>query len=64
MAFWSKKIINSNENLLSLDISDSSIKVFQLERSGSVDRVRSFGIKDYWNLLDERKQRLRITFQN
>lgn len=46
MAFWSKKIINSNENLLSLDISDSSIKVFQLERSGSVDRVRSFGIKE------------------
>ena len=46
MGFWNKNIINSGDEYLSLDISGSSIKVFQLERSKSSDKVRSFGIKE------------------
>jgi type IV pilus assembly protein PilM len=44
MFFLNKKIVNLEEEYLSLDISDLSLKVFQLEKNGQIFQVRSF-----WN---------------
>jgi type IV pilus assembly protein PilM len=46
MAFWNKKIISLSDRYFGLDISDLSVKVFQLEKNGRFDRVRSFGAKE------------------
>lgn len=45
MAFWNKKIINFEEKYFGIDISDFSVKVFQLEKNGKVDKIRSFSSK-------------------
>jgi len=46
MAFWNKKIINLENKYFGLDISDLSVKIFQLEKNGREDVVRSFGVKE------------------
>ena len=46
MAFWNKEIISLNEKYFSLDISDLSVKVFQLEKKGGKDEIRSFGVSE------------------
>ena len=46
MAFWNKEIINLNERFFSLDISDLSVKVFQLEKKSGKSAIRSFGISE------------------
>jgi len=46
MAFWNKKIMNFEDKYLGIDISDFSVKVFQLEKNGKVDKTRSFGSKN------------------
>lgn len=46
MYFWNKKIINLENRYFGLDISDSSVKFFQLEKNGKVDVIKSFGIKE------------------
>lgn len=43
MAFWNKKIINLDDQYFGLDLSDFSAKVFQLEKKGEIDKIRSFG---------------------
>lgn len=45
MFFWNKKIINLKDKYFGLDLSDSSVKVFQLEKNGALDSVRSFSSK-------------------
>ncbi len=42
MSFLDKNIINFNPKVFGLDLSDLSIKVFQLEREGSEDKIRSY----------------------
>ncbi len=42
MHFWNKKIINLEDRYLGIDISDLSVKVFQLEKKDNVDKIRSF----------------------
>jgi len=46
MPFWNKKIINLEEKYFGLDLGDSSIKVFQLEKKGDIDQIRSFGFSE------------------
>jgi len=46
MAFWNKEIISLSEKYFSLDISDLSVKVFQLEKKGGKDEIRSFGASE------------------
>jgi len=46
MASWNKKIINLSDKYFSLDISDLSVKVFQLEKNGTKDEIRSFGVSE------------------
>ncbi len=46
MAFWNKKIINLDDRYLGLDLSDFSAKVFQLEKNGDSDRIRSYNSGD------------------
>lgn len=45
MTFWNKKIINFEDEYFGLDLSELSAKVFQLEKKGGLDRVRSFNIE-------------------
>ncbi len=42
MAFWNKKIINFEDKYFGMDISDFSVKVFQLEKERETDKIRSF----------------------
>ncbi|HHE45793.1 MAG TPA: type IV pilus assembly protein PilM [Candidatus Moranbacteria bacterium] len=42
MAFWNKKIINFEDKYFGMDISDFSVKVFQLEKKENIDKIRSF----------------------
>ena len=42
MNFWNKKIINFDDKYFGLDLGEASIKVFQLEKDGSIDKIRSF----------------------
>ncbi len=44
MNFWKKKIINFEDRYFGLDLSDSSVKIFQLEKNGEVDKIRSYGL--------------------
>lgn len=44
MGFWNKKVINLEDKYFGMDLSASSIKVFQLEKKGKLDKVRSFNI--------------------
>lgn len=46
MAFWNKKIISLENRYFGLDLSDLSVKAFQLEKNGRKDVVRSFGMKE------------------
>lgn len=46
MGFWNKKIINLDDKYFGLDISDFSVKVFQLEKNGDIDRILSYNSKD------------------
>lgn len=46
MIFWNKEIINLNEKYFSIDVSDSSVKVFQLEKNKGKDDIRSFGTSE------------------
>jgi len=46
MHFWNKKIINFENKYFGIDISDLSVKVFQLEKKGNVDKIRSFGVEN------------------
>lgn len=46
MHFWNKKIISFEEEYFGMDLSDFSVKVFQLEKSGNFDRIRSFATKE------------------
>lgn len=46
MRFWTKKIIDFDDKFFGMDLGESSIKVFQLEKSGGLDRIRSFNLKD------------------
>ncbi len=42
MKFWNKKVISFEDKYFGLDLGESSIKVFQLEKDGNLDRIRSF----------------------
>ena len=46
MAFWNKKIINLEDKYFGLDLGESSVKVFQLEKDGNLDRIRSFNVRE------------------
>ncbi len=46
MHFWNKKIINFENKYFGIDISDLSVKVFQLEKKGDIDKIRSFGVEN------------------
>jgi type IV pilus assembly protein PilM len=46
MSFLNKKIINSGERHIGLDLSDLSVKVFQLEKKGSLHKIRSYNTKE------------------
>lgn len=46
MNFWNKEIISLKDKYFSLDISDLSVKVFQLGKKGIKDEIRSFGISE------------------
>lgn len=42
MSFLNKKIINFDPKIFGLDLSDLSVKVMQLEKEGSVEKIRSY----------------------
>ena len=44
MGFLNKKIFNFSNSAFGLDLSDLSVKAIQLEKKGSLDRIRSFGM--------------------
>ena len=44
MGFLNKKIFNFSSSAFGLDLSDLSVKAIQLEKKGSLDRIRSFGM--------------------
>jgi type IV pilus assembly protein PilM len=46
MSFWNKKIINLEDRCFGMELSDFSVKVFQLEERGNVDVIRSFAYKE------------------
>lgn len=46
MSFFTKKILNFEPKIFGLDLSDLSVKVFQIERAGGKDRVRGYGSLD------------------
>jgi len=46
MSFLNKNIINFEPKIFGLDLSDLSVKVFQIEKEGNRDRVRGFGAVD------------------
>jgi len=46
MKFWNKKIISFDDKYFGLDLGESSIKIFQLEKDGNIDRIRSFNHKE------------------
>lgn len=62
MSFLTRKIINFDDRFFSLDLSDLSVKTLQLERMGSIDKIRSFsalavpsGYIEDGNILDKEK---------
>jgi type IV pilus assembly protein PilM len=46
MGFLNTKIINFDPEIFGIDLSDLSVKVMQIERSGGIDRIRSFFVAD------------------
>lgn len=46
MSFWNKKIINPEDKYFGVDMGESSIKVFQLEKKGDLDYIRSFNSRE------------------
>lgn len=46
MSFLNKKVINFHDKIFALDLSDLSVKVFQLDKSGEGDFIRSFSSSD------------------
>lgn len=46
MRFWTKKIIDFEDKFFGMDLGESSIKVFQLEKKGNFDRIRSYGFSE------------------
>ncbi len=46
MNFWNKKIISFEDSYFGLDLGESSVKVFQLEKDGDIDRIRSFSVRE------------------
>lgn len=47
MVFWNKKIINLEDEYVGVDIGDSSVKVFQLEKNGNLDKIKGFGFQSF-----------------
>jgi type IV pilus assembly protein PilM len=47
MSFLNKKIINLEDSFAGIDIGDFGMKVFQLEKNGKLDRIRSFASKSF-----------------
>lgn len=43
MGIFNKKIINFEDKFVAVDISDLTVRVLELEKKGSTDRIRSFG---------------------
>lgn len=43
MNFWNKKIFSSARSIFGLDLSDLSVKLVKLERTGSEDEIVSYG---------------------
>ena len=46
MSIFTKNITNSGDNIFALDLSDLSVKIFQLEKNGKNDRIRSYSSLD------------------
>lgn len=46
MSFLNKNIISFDPKIIGLDLSDLSVKVFQIEKNGRKDHVRGFGTVD------------------
>jgi len=46
MRFWNKKIISFEEKYFGLDLGESSVKVFQLEKKSGLDVIRSFNSQE------------------
>jgi type IV pilus assembly protein PilM len=46
MGIFTKKIINFEDKFVAVDISDLAVKVLELEKNGSVDKIRSFSSVD------------------
>jgi type IV pilus assembly protein PilM len=46
MGVLNKKIFNSEGNFFAIDLSDLSVKVFEMEKKGRIDRVKSYNSKD------------------
>ena len=46
MSFLNKNIISFEPKLIGLDLSDMSVKVFQIEKNGKKDSVRGYGAAD------------------
>jgi type IV pilus assembly protein PilM len=46
MSFLNKKIVNFDEKIFGLDLSDISVKVFQIEKEGERHKIRSFYTQD------------------
>ncbi len=46
MSFWNKKIINLEEKYFGMDLDESSLKIFQLEKNGNLDKIRSFNLRE------------------
>ncbi len=42
MSFLNKKVINFDEKIFGLDLSDTSVKVFQIEKDGERHKIRSY----------------------
>jgi type IV pilus assembly protein PilM len=42
MSFFSKKLISLDDRTFAVDLSDLSVKVFQIEKRGSLDKIRSY----------------------
>lgn len=47
MGFFTKKIISLDDRTFALDLSDLSVKAFQIEKKGSLDSIRSYCSLDF-----------------
>jgi len=46
MSFLNKKIFSLDPQIFGLDLSDLSLKVFQFEKEGKIEKIRSYGAMD------------------